>query len=690
MSITAGYIILAVILLRLLIKKAPKWIHCLLWSIAGIRLLIPFSIKSIFSLIPRSEAVSTDILQTYIPGINNSSIINQTTTEMSVIESTGAVSIQNLINTASVIWIVGMAALLIYGIISYIILHNKVDGSESLSRNVYICNSIESPFILGIIKPRIYLPYNIDNKNIPHVIAHEEAHLKRKDHWIKPLSFLLLCVYWFNPLVWVAYILLSRDVELACDEAVIRKVGVTQKKAYSEALLACSIGRKTIAACPLAFGEVGVKGRIRNVLNYKKPAFWIILISILLCFVLALVLLTNPKDDKISELSAVAFPEDTYAFEECLYINPLSSYIPFEDTGELYKITRNNFAIINKESGETNTEIAIDNVHSSSFTDEEWADLFIFDMFIEDIRELNYKERTMWKLSDDYRIYKMDDEIWLMRLSGKNGVWSIYKLIPEEMVVDASNAVNLEYWNSTANLDNVDSLDKIIPNAIFAANKDNFKTGEIATEAYTILKKEENQKEIVLYIMAMYMEFNYSNGNLIESSGTHSPIVITLEKGDNGGYGLEEYWIPDDGAGYLASLRNKFPDNFKEELWDTQNFVTEHIRVCYESAIIQSGMEVNARIAELIDIICSSPSYSSNFNDYIKAHENEYTELLNYGTYTLTYCFDLFNEGNQTGLHGHIMASACREILMGTDLSDSGLTYTTGQEWYDEFHEIVN
>ncbi len=224
---------------------------------------------------------------------------------------------------------------------------------------------------------------------------------------------------------------------------------------------------------------------------------------------------------------------------------------------------------------------------------------------------------------------------------------------------------------------------------IFTANQGKFNTGDIATEAYTILKKEDKPNELVIYAMAMYMEFNYSDGRLIEKGGVHSPVVITLEKGDNGGYGLEEYWTPDDGAGYTESIKKKFPSSISDDLLDTQKFAMTHIRTCYESAIAQSGMDADLHIDQLLDIIYSSPSYSSNPFDYIQEHKTEYRELLKYGTSTLQHCFKIFRKDGQTGLEGHIMALACREILMGTAPSDSDLNYATGQEWYDELDALL-
>lgn len=300
-SITAAWVVLAVMLLRLVLKKAPKWIDCVLWGIVGLRLIMPFSIESIFSLIPSSQTVPEDIVFSPKPTIDSGidsvdALINPVITE--TLAPQGLVSInpvQILLLVGSVIWAAGMAAMVLYCIISYIRLYRRVRVSVQQRDNVYICDQIETPFILGVVAPRIYIPSGLPQEQAEHVIAHEKAHLKRGDHWWKPLGFALLTVYWFNPVLWVAYRLLSRDIELACDEKVIKTMQNSEKKAYAEALAFCGNHRKMIVACPLAFGEVGVKERIKSVLRYNKPAFWVIAVAVVVCAVVAVCFLTDPK-----------------------------------------------------------------------------------------------------------------------------------------------------------------------------------------------------------------------------------------------------------------------------------------------------------------------------------------------------------------------------------------------------------
>lgn len=299
-SIAASWMVLAVIVLRFLLKKAPRWIHVALWGLVAVRLLLPFSIESSLSLIPSAETIPHELLRVegvqlqepaYLDVVSNPIFTNGASVEIG--QTIDRVQINMMLMT--LIWLIGIAVLLVYTIISYWCLRRKVSEAVILRDNIFQSENAGSPFVLGIIKPRIYLPYKIEEQTLVHVIAHEQAHIQRKDHWWKPLGFLLLTIHWFNPLMWLGYVLLCRDIELACDEKVIKDIDNEQRANYSQALVACSVKRPMIAACPLAFGEVGVKERVKSVLNYKKPAFWIIIVAVVACVVVSVCFLTNPR-----------------------------------------------------------------------------------------------------------------------------------------------------------------------------------------------------------------------------------------------------------------------------------------------------------------------------------------------------------------------------------------------------------
>ena len=304
MSITASWLILAVIPIRLILKKAPKWIPCLLWGLVAIRLICPISFQSVFSLIPSSETIPANIALQQAPAITSGiTIVNEAVNPVIAASFTPALGdsanpLQIVIPVAAIIWIAGIVIMLTYALISFLKLKKTLAACVPAGERIFACDEVKAPFILGVFRPSIYVPSSMQGEALDYVIRHERAHLKRHDHWWKPLGFLLLSVYWFNPFCWIAYILLCRDIEMACDEKVIRDMDREDVAAYSQALLDCSFPRKRIAACPLAFGEVGVKERVKSILNYKKPAFWIILIAMIACAVLAVCLMTDPFSNR--------------------------------------------------------------------------------------------------------------------------------------------------------------------------------------------------------------------------------------------------------------------------------------------------------------------------------------------------------------------------------------------------------
>ncbi|MBQ2785377.1 MAG: hypothetical protein IJF02_02600 [Oscillospiraceae bacterium] len=300
MSISATWMVLIVLIARVFLKKAPKWISILLWALLGLRLICPFSFESMFSLIPSSETVRPEIMlspapsiQTGVPFLDDAvnPIISQT---FAPDPAVSANPLQIVIPVAANLWLLGIVALVLYTAVSYFRLKLRLREATLYTENIYLSENIPAPFVLGFTKPVIYLPYNMTVSDMQHVIAHERAHIQRKDHWWKPLGFLVLSIHWLNPVMWLAYILFCRDIEMSCDEKVVKALSPEQRADYSTALLTCSTGRRRIAPCPLAFGETGIKERIKAVLHYKKPALWILIIAAVLCVVIAVCCLTDP------------------------------------------------------------------------------------------------------------------------------------------------------------------------------------------------------------------------------------------------------------------------------------------------------------------------------------------------------------------------------------------------------------
>lgn len=301
MSLKASYVILIVMLIRLLLKKAPKFISYVLWSVVAFRLIIPFSFESILSIIPESantNPIPRDIVYQKTPQIKSGieavdNIVNRSLPAPRAVASVNPMQIYMFIG--SCIWIIGIVVLLIYSLVSVKRLRGQLKEAQLLEDNIFEANNLKTPFVLGIIKPKIYLPAGLNPEEKVYIIMHEQTHIRRTDHVIKIIAFIILSIHWFNPLVWIAFVLMSRDMELSCDEHVLKEMKEDVKKPYASSLLSLAIGGHMINGSPLAFGEGNVKARIKNVLNYKKPSFWMIALSMIAVAVIGVALITNPK-----------------------------------------------------------------------------------------------------------------------------------------------------------------------------------------------------------------------------------------------------------------------------------------------------------------------------------------------------------------------------------------------------------
>ncbi|NLO08720.1 MAG: hypothetical protein GX129_02470 [Clostridiales bacterium] len=303
MSLTASYVILFVILMRLLFKKAPKVISYVLWGVVAFRLIIPFSFESIISLLPRNmntNPIPTDIIYQQSPKINSGiESVDTVVSDFLPLAAPGdsVNPLQIYVEIGTYIWIIGIVGLLVFSLLSVLRLKSQLKDTQLIEKNIYLVKNLKTPFVLGLIKPKIYLPDGLNTSEKGYILLHEQTHIHRKDHIIKILAFLILAVHWFNPLVWIAFRLMSMDMELSCDEQVLKEMNIDIKKPYANSLLSLSTGRHFMKGGPLAFGEGNVKSRIMNVLSYKKPPFWIIVISVLIVVSLFIGLMANPKSN---------------------------------------------------------------------------------------------------------------------------------------------------------------------------------------------------------------------------------------------------------------------------------------------------------------------------------------------------------------------------------------------------------
>ena len=444
MSISASWLVCAVLLLRLLLKKAPKWMNVLLWGIVAVRLICPFSFESVLSLIPSSQTINPEIALN-APVIDSGVTIIDNVINPIIGEATISLQPEKDVNLFQFImpylagvWLVGIAALLIYTLISFLRLKRKIGTAVLLRDNIYQSEAVVSPFVLGVIKPKIYLPFNMNGQDMNHVIAHERAHIRRKDHFWKPLGFLILTLHWFNPMVWLGYILLCRDIELACDEKVVKELNNEQRADYSEALLACSVNRRMIAACPLAFGEVGVKDRIKSVLNYKKPAFWIIVVAIVVSITVAVCFLTNPVNTSIYNSS--------YETGKCLYSYVVSADKETKSNELVFDITSD--GKVYKIFGDgTTDELGV--LKESDYTAEE-----LEAAIKNQDAKLNIGNiKNAYELSDCIFLQKSNGTVYLVQFFSDGRIMSVFKLnrIDKSDISNFSGSEKLT-WNYNPSL----------------------------------------------------------------------------------------------------------------------------------------------------------------------------------------------------------------------------------------------
>lgn len=370
MSISASYVILAVVVARLILRKAPKRIRCFLWLLVAIRLICPVTIESLFSLVPKQDVIEAEIVYEQTPQIHtgitvvDSSVNQYMQNHLAPKVVTSINPLQIVAMLGALIWFCGMVVMLGFLIYSWAQLKKQVKTAvpkEVAGVKIYQSEKIATPFLFGFIKPRIYIPFTVSEQDLTYVVLHEQAHYRRRDYLIKPIAYLLLTVYWFQPLLWVAYILLCRDIELACDELVIREGDEQQseneepkeafRKLYSQALLSCAASRKMISACPVAFGEIGVKARVKNVLNYKKPTFWVLVVMVVLCITIPLCFMTQKKEEP-QELVSLEQQKVTGSDtnEETTFLN-LS-----DEQNLLDEVTAEELAILQEQIAELETQ----------------------------------------------------------------------------------------------------------------------------------------------------------------------------------------------------------------------------------------------------------------------------------------------------------------------------------------------
>ena len=592
-SIAASWLILAVIVLRLALKKAPRWITCVLWGVVGLRLVLPFSLESIFSLLPSGQTIPDTIEYDAVPQISSGvspldGAVNPILSEhFAATPQYSANPIQILIGIAQYLWYIGMAVMVLYLIISYIVLRVRMRTATRLRDNIMQSEQAASPFVMGIIRPRIYLPYDMDVQDASHVIAHEQAHIARGDHIVKPLAFLLLTVHWFNPLVWAAYILLCRDIETACDERVIRELDTEGRKDYSRALVHGST-RRTAAACPLAFGEAGVKARIKSVLSYKKPALWIIIAAAAACVVVAVCFLTDPVEQH--DIFGRQYVET-----ELVYESPLLSSIATPDG--VYELTADRRLVELTDSGSVN----VGRLSAITLTRDNFDDYFHdneisgwqTDTSAAALRRAN---QSAWRLVGE------DSVMYYILAQNDGTVYIAFGSYDPEGETDpaSDDSQFLRIFRLKENLQTLrTTLDEVIDKAVMEHHYGSYRPGDFACTAHSLRAVEtetidEHTERLTAYAIVLYLEYDLVDGVPEEVSGSNIPVAITFDITDDCEYTLVEYWEPESGTLYVTSLREKYPSGVS---WDTQLDYAQCRASCFNQACRFFGVSASTTTA---------------------------------------------------------------------------------------------
>lgn len=539
MSINAVWLILAVIVLRFLLKKAPKYINLIMWALVGLRLICPFTIESMLSLIPSEETIPSNIAFVSSPSVDTgfnavNEIINPAVSQFSEVPYTmGYSPIDMLIRISFAVWVVGIAVMLLYSGVSYMILRRKVRVSVRYDGNIYLCDNIKTPFILGIVKPKIYLPSDITKEQMTAVTAHENAHLSRLDHIIKPLGFLVLCVHWFNPFVWIAYILFCRDIEFACDERVIKTMENEEKKDYSETLLSLSMPKKSFAACPLAFGETGVKGRIKSVLSYKKPALWVIIVAVIAVIAVAVGFMTSPTDESIDGYHYI----DKYFYDYVIGEERANN----EMRDISYRIGEDMTVTKFFGTGTGNSQV-IGTLLEGNVNDYE------LDLILETLpakySKNNVKEvyGAEFYMSDKYAFirFKNGDFIGAYLPTDSNGNYYVMDSFRLKRKPDVKTEYLTEHNDDVALSDTTHEKVKIGVVDV-----------ELSSSPYVVIKLENNTGD-TLYYGTMYGVYRHENGqkidcNIYEDRAWTAPLCMTSEKNLTRKFSLVGYDISEPG-----------------------------------------------------------------------------------------------------------------------------------------------
>ena len=634
MSKTAAMVIAVVLLVRLLLKKAPKVFSYALWAVVLFRLLCPISFETPVSIVPHLPDTSMgynladesiDLAGAGIAayqavgdllngGLGVQHIPTTEVTEDGMTRYVTADWWSVWILFGKYVWAAGMAVMLLYSAFSYRRIKKQIEIAVPIRDNIWIADDIKSPFVIGFVRPRIYLPGNLGEKEQEYIILHEQHHIRRFDHIFKALAFLALTIHWFNPLVWLAFGLACKDMEMSCDEAVIRKLGGKVRADYSASLLSLATGRRIIAGTPLAFGEGDTKGRIRNLAKWKKPAVWVLILAMVVCLILGVCLLTD-RVNRNGQHIGITFYYGNVTEQMSDGINPYIILACNDGTVKTFYYEAGNEDISNDLPGkDVRIRARLQDITGHLFTSE-----------------------VMQVHNDSFDT--LEDAI-------QNAILRHHSSVRDESVLTCASFYSYASEGSTP----------------------------LGSDYSDIVSE---------YGIVYHQNFRLENDVLVEDGGCNVPTVLTFSVTEDGHYSLAEYWEPRDGTFYPEDIRAKYPALVRP---DTQKHLFDQKIAVLNQAIIGFQIDSKVVVDYLLTDICDMERWAGSLDDLMLMSELERELLVYYGQDTLDYCFAQFEKGNQTEPKGKIMASVCIEILeMKGGSVGSWADEKTGQEWYDSF-----
>lgn len=657
MSFTGSFVVVFVLFARFLLKKAPKIFSYGLWSVVLFRLLCPFSFESVFSLIPvNTTPIPQNIVYMQTPQVNTGLNIINNSINTILPPATPYASINPLqiwVFFASMVWILGIFALITYSVFTLFNLKRRLKDSIFYKDNIFFSKNINTAFVMGIFRPRIYLPDNLNDSSKHYILLHEQNHIKRFDHIIKLVSFLALCIHWFNPFVWAAFFFSSKDMELSCDESVIKTLGNHVKKEYSTSLLTLSTDRHIVGATPLAFGEGDTKNRVKNVLSYKKPKLLVIFLGLAVVIFLVFGLMTNPKNDDLdlSLLNPAMFANVVFQQE----VNDIPAH--FED-GEIHTVNAKVLAQLLKETKWVQK-------HSASL-----ELIPSYTIKLNGITVNSYKSHPdLIMIFDDinYRYYTSDNIYEkLLKIS-----------FPPQR--DGTKAPPAKDAND---------LELAIHQAILSQEENNHKRADFIAESHIILGSEATRPAnnsskidtVTVYAMVLIQSYNFTEDGFSNEGGSHNPVAITFDVTDDN-YVLNNYWQPRDGSYYSADIEKRFPKGIVKDSLDTQRYVIAQMQNCYAQVISYNNIDPYKMIASIIDDMAQMEGdISSNWR-----LSSKHNELTFFGDYMLIYANNIFSQGNQNDEKAKIIQDACSVILKQYGEYVNFEEGKTPQEWFDSY-----